>query len=128
MMICADTSVWIECFRGTDAISGEMASLLDEREIYLPIPVWFEVLIGADRKSASSLKSQLSALPKLYPVRSTWKTIQSWVEIARRRGERFGFADLLIAAITMENECVLWTLDDDFKRMSRLKFLKVRGV
>ncbi len=105
-----------------------MASLLDEREIYLPIPVWFELLTGANRKNAPSLKSELSALPKLYPHRSTWKTIESWIEIARRKGERFGFVDLLIAAIAKENDCTLWTLDDDFKRMSHLKFLKVKDL
>jgi predicted nucleic acid-binding protein len=127
-MICADTSIWIECFRGSKEIIQEMVSRLDDGEIYIPIPVWFEVLVGADRKSAQNLKSQLSALPKLYPNRNTWGTIQAWVEIARRKGQRFGFADLLIAAITKENDCILWTLDEDFQRMSALKFLKLMEV
>ncbi len=42
------------------------------------------------------------------------------MERARTKGERFGVVDLLIAALAEENGAAIWSLDSDFRRLSRL--------
>jgi predicted nucleic acid-binding protein len=67
----------------------------------------------------------LSALPMVYPTETTWSTVDDWIERAGRAGQRFGFGDLLIAALANDLGAVVWSLDDDFERMSRLRFVEV---
>lgn len=51
--------------------------------------------------------------------------MDGWTERARDRGERFGFSDLLIAARAREADVLVWSLDADFARMSKLKFIEL---
>ena len=67
----------------------------------------------------------LSALPVLYPERAAWQRIDDWIKRASDAGERFGIMDLLIAAIAAEQRVAVWSLDDDFVRMSRLRFVEI---
>lgn len=123
-MIGIDTSIWIDYFRGKSEVISEVNELLDEQSVLLPTPVWIELLSGASKRDLPLLRYTLSALPRATPTKSTWKTIETWIAIASKRGKRFGFADLLIAAICSEADAKVWSLDDDFAEMSKLKLLK----
>lgn len=124
-MVAIDTSVWIEYFRGRDsAVIAQLNELLDEEQVLLPAPVWIELLSGASSKEQSVLREVLSALPRAAPSKNIWKALETWIVIAKKRGKRFGMADLLIAAICAENHARLWSLDSDFDHMSRLKWIK----
>lgn len=125
-LIAIDTSVWIEYFRGgSPALDSDLKTLLDEDVVCIPVPVWIELLSGASRKEQAILRDVLSALPRLAPGKNTWKTIESWVSIATKKGKRFGVSDLLIAAITAESNAKLWSLDSDFQQMSNLKLVSL---
>ncbi len=120
-MIAVDTSVWVAALR--DSSSDEAAVLdnaLDEDRVALLAPVKIEILAGAGSDDRQRLRRLLSALPVFYPVEQTWRTIESWIDVAAKRGHRFGFADLLIGAIAADNGCQLWSLDSDFRRMSEV--------
>lgn len=120
-MILVDTSVWITYFRGTDRkLILHLQSLLDEDSVTLGIPVKIEILGGSSTRDWPRLSRVLSALPVAVPVAETWARVERWIEIAVEAGERFGFADLLIAALAAERDMTLWSLDRDFHRLQQL--------
>lgn len=127
-MICVDTSVWVAALRGRQSAEArELTRLLDDDEIVLPVPVRVEILAGASRRDRPILRRTLSALPVLYPDADTWQRIDRWIEAAGDAGDRFGFADLLVAALTADHDATLWSLDGDFVRMARLRFVRLHA-
>lgn len=125
-MTVIDTSVWISYFKGKDKILVEtLNTLLDEGQVALPISVQLELLSGIRKDEFPKLKKVLSALPILYPNQSTWETIESWMLIAVTAGKRFGVMDLIVGALAYENGGAIWSLDKDFIRMAKLKFITI---
>lgn len=125
-MIAVDTSVWIDYFRYTDSSTHSgLNQLLDDGEVILPAPIWIELLTGAKTQEQPALRRVLSALPRPIPTKATWKTMESWVSLASKKGRRFGMGDLLIAAISAENSAKVWSLDQDFIQMAKLKFIRL---
>ena len=125
-MIFVDTSVWVEALRsGESAAALYLGRLLDSGEVALSAPVRVEILAGASSRDHVPLRRVLSALPLFFPTEQTWMRIDEWVERARAAGERFGFADLLIAAIAADQHAPIWSLDSDFTRMARVGFVEI---
>ncbi len=125
-MILVDTSVWIKSLKDEECSeSRNLRLLLDEDEVALGAPIKVELLSGTSLKDLKRLRLMLSALPCWYPTTLTWKIIDGWIEPAIKKGERFGFADLLIAALASENNAMLWSLDVDFHRMASFDMVKI---
>jgi predicted nucleic acid-binding protein len=125
-VIVVDTSVWVAAFRQASSPQARaLAQLIDADDVALPVPIRVELMAGARRPDRRRLKRVLSALPLIYPTDDTWATIDRWVDEATEAGERFGFADLLIGALAAECGALMWSLDADFGRMNRLKFIDV---
>ena len=125
-MIVVDTSVWIDFFRGRDKpLCGHMAALLDADQVAVPLPVRLEILGGCRKTDFRRLKRLLGALPVLRPAASSWARIESWLERTVAAGQHFGVVDLLVAALAIENDASIWSLDGDFARLSSLGFVRV---
>jgi predicted nucleic acid-binding protein len=128
-VIFVDTSVWVEALRsGDNAVALHLAVLLDADEVALAAPVRIEILVGASNRDSPQLSRSLSALPIFFPNEQTWIRIDDWLERARKAGERFGFADLLIAAIASDNDAPIWSLDSDFARMAGIGLIKIHRL
>jgi predicted nucleic acid-binding protein len=125
-VIFVDTSIWVEALRSGDStVALHLTALLDADEVALAAPVRIEILVGASNRDSAQLSRSLSALPIFFPNEQTWARIDDWLERARKAGERFGFADLLIAAIAADNEATIWSLDSDFVRMATIGLIEI---
>ena len=125
-MIFVDTSVWVDALRsGDNAVARQLTALLDSGDVALAAPVRIEMLIGASNRDNPRLRRALSALPVFFSAEQTWTRIDDWLEIARTAGERFGFADLLIAAIAADQDGQVWSLDSDFARMASIGLIEL---
>jgi predicted nucleic acid-binding protein len=51
--------------------------------------------------------------------------MENWTTLSVKKGRRFGMGDLLIAAISAENEAKVWSLDEDFSRMAKMKWIRL---
>lgn len=124
-MIVVDTSVWIDAHRRP---SGKVAltlnALLDADEVALPLPVRLELVAGVSRRDRAALLRGLSALPVIRPTDETWTLIERWLPAAADKGYRFGLSDWLIAALASEIGGMVWSLDEDFIDLERLKLIR----
>ena len=91
----------------------------------LAYPVRVELLSGASKRDRPALKRALTALPVIFPSEDTWQIIDEWITRAGEAGHRFGFGDLLIAALARESGALVWSLDTDFGRMRRLNLIEL---
>lgn len=123
-MIAVDTSVWVAALRHDRAEAKILRSLLDDDEVLLPVPVKIELLSGTSRRQRAALRSALSALPVAYPTDETWRLMDAWTDRAAPAGVAFGVGDLLIAAIAHEAGALVWSLDDAFARMARVRLVE----
>lgn len=124
-MIFVDTSVWVAALRsGHGSAAAHLSALLDRDEVALAAPVRVEILSGASRRDLPRLRRSLSAIPVFHPDAPAWDRIDVWIDRAVAAGQRFGFADLLIASVAAVQQRRLWSLDADFERMARLGFVE----
>ena len=124
-MIVVDTSIWIDAHRRpTGPAAKSLKDLLDADEVALALPVRLELVAGVSRRGRPVLLRALSGLPLIRPSDETWRLIEQWVPVAATAGHRFGLADWLIAALTNEIGGLVWSLDEDFAKLERLRFVK----
>lgn len=125
-MICVDTSVWVAAQCGRDpVIQDELQTQLDAGEVVLPVVVRIELLAGTAPRQQQRLARDLSALPLATPNLQTWRQMEAWIQDAANAGRRFGFADLLIAALAAERDARVWSLDHAFAAMAELGWIRL---
>jgi predicted nucleic acid-binding protein len=124
-VIVVDTSIWIDAHRRpTGSAAKALRDLLDADEVALALPVRLELAAGVSRRDRPALLRALSGLPLVRPSHETWRMIEQWIAAAADAGHRFGLSDWVIAALTNEIAGLVWSLDEDFAKLERLKFVR----
>ena len=125
-MIVVDTSIWIDAHRRpTGQTATTLKQLLDADVVALALPVQLELLAGVSRRDRAALARGLSALPLLRPSAETWELVERWVPTAADKGFRFGLADWLVTALANEIDALIWSLDEDFTQLEKLKMAQL---
>lgn len=125
-MIVVDTSVLVPILRSAPTPEwGVFWQLVDADLIALPTIARQEVRAGLSKHNRRKVLDLLSALPVAPLSDASWERVEHWTDQAADAGERFSLPDLLIAAIADELGALVWTLDRDFERMAKLKFVRL---
>ncbi|HLC86602.1 MAG TPA: type II toxin-antitoxin system VapC family toxin [Candidatus Nanoarchaeia archaeon] len=128
MSLIFDNSVLIELERRNTIIIDKIKTYV---EIY-PSPAgitfinYFEFYHCLKNKEIKNKEKAMSFINKFNVLKVTKKTAEILSELkkeCKNKGEMLPLADLLIASQVIENNCVLVTLDKDFKRIEKLNKL-----
>jgi predicted nucleic acid-binding protein len=105
-MILADSSIWIDHFRGTES---RLSPLLDEGRVTMHDHVLGELAVGSLKTRARTL-SELSQLPRA-PLASEHE-VRAFIEARRLVGRGIGYSDAhLLASAVLGEATMLWTRD-----------------
>ncbi len=116
-----DTSAWILALRKENSARSrsEVGRLIEKNLAATTGIVKLELLCGTRTKSDyKELKEDLEALIQLEITRKTWDRASQLAYRLRRKGATVPSADVLIAAVAMENGCDLLHADHHFDLMA----------
>ena len=121
-MVIADTSIWINAQRRPESDdSAEFWRLYDRGEIVMVGPVIAELLHGSrTQREFDALAGHVDALSYLEVDRETWKHVGRIRRDLSRSGSLIGFSDSVTAALAIQHDCTVYTLDGDFERVPGL--------
>lgn len=121
-MVIADTSVWIPFFNRPDSPEKTALDLLiDADEVALVGVVLAELLQGCRTPAErDTLSDALLALPYYEATQSTWLKTGDLSATLLRKGVTLPLSDLIIAAVAIEQDCRIYSLDAHFKKIPGL--------
>jgi predicted nucleic acid-binding protein len=129
-LILVDTSVWIDFFSPSPGLGGnELRRMIEEVEPFaLTGLVVTEILQGL-RRDVPRIEHFLSLWDLLEPQGfSTYRDAAAISRLARAKGISLTTVDTLIAAIAIEHQAILFTLDKDFSRIARVTALHLHSL
>jgi predicted nucleic acid-binding protein len=121
-VVIADTSVWIEYFKGgREHTRAALRDLIRAEQAVLVGVVLAELIQGCrTSKEADTILSTLSGLRFLETNFSSWKRAGELSFALRRKGVTLPLSDLIIAALALEHQCQVYTLDPHFEQIPGL--------
>ena len=122
-MVIADSNIWIHYLRNPHSdVGSTLQALLDADHILMTGVVLSEVLQGArTEREFEILRSHLTALPYQEMSKDTWVSAGRIGLELRMGGELIPLTDLAIAALALEYDHEVYTLDGHFDRVAGLK-------
>jgi predicted nucleic acid-binding protein len=126
--ILADTCIWIEYFRGKSPFSEELRRLIQKGVLVITGPVVFELLQGAkNKKDADLIKEVTRGLPLLGVTHEIWLSAGDLYFDLRRKGIIIPPSDVLLAAMAIDNNWSLFTTDNHFDHIPKLRRHSIPG-
>lgn len=117
MTVLADTSIWVDFFRGNEPEATGLERLLGDDELVVCGPILAELLAGTDRSRRDTLWLALGALPAIELDVAAWREAGELAHDLRGTGETTPILDVLIAIAAVRAGASLWTRDADFERV-----------
>ncbi len=127
MKIIVDTSVWIEYFKNQPGVAGSIDKGLLSGTIYMVGPVVSEILQSAKTENDyQALNANIGGVPFIETVFADWQLAGQLSYSLRRKGVTLPITDCLIAAISINKEAYIYTLDQHFKQIPKVKLTTIQ--
>lgn len=121
MTVLADSSIWVEHFRGgTSGRAARLDDLLAAQQVVMFGIVASELVAGARPPDRASLWRLLSGLPWLDLDRDAWRRAGEVSADLRRRGAATPLTDIAIAVAAATGGAEIWTDDVHFDRIGEV--------
>lgn len=121
--ICLDTDVSIELLKNTPK-SHHLLDLIKDSEVYITTVSIFELFLR--ETNIDAIEKLLSRTAILDFSESSARKAAEIFKDLKRKGQMIQLRDLLIASITITNNCKLATLNiKDFKNIKDLNLLEI---
>ena len=120
--VLVDTSIWIEYFNKPDSNTGKsLENLLKKGRVFITGIILTELLQGAKiKKEFEYILESMLALPFLETTLSTWIQSGRISLVLRKKGITIPITDLVIARLSLENNCKIFTLDLHFNKIPNI--------
>lgn len=120
-MVIVDTSAWITFFRRDGDAFTKLAvkGLIDEYEATLCGPVEMEFLGGAFPHEREKIQAWFDIIPYLPNDQKIWRKASTVYADLRKVGVTAPWNDVLIATMTMEAGCRVYSVDKHFDLMAK---------
>jgi predicted nucleic acid-binding protein len=121
-LILIDTSVWIDFFSTSPGrAGGELRRMIDEAEVFALTGVIVTEILQGLKRDIQRVERFLSMWEMLEPRGfSTYREASAISRLARSKGISLTTIDTLIAAVALEHNASLFSLDKVFSRIARL--------
>jgi predicted nucleic acid-binding protein len=115
-MIAADTSAWIDYFKGCDKkhVKQLEAALMDGA-VQMPLPVLFEILSGAGLTQEA--REAILEIPRLENLSGYWERAADLRRGILKKGQRARSMDCLIAQVCLDHDMGLISGDSDYRHL-----------
>ena len=124
--ILADTTVWIEFFRLQSKIGNKLELLIKEGSIWLCGIVIFELLQGIkSAKEKSVILETLSDFSYIEMSQSIWQKAAELSASIKKQRINLPLSDIFIAALAIEHNLSIFTLDKHFKQIPGVNLYKI---
>jgi len=126
-LILADSSVWVQHFRGVPAVVERMRAASRASRLVICDPVIMEVLAGTRAAHSSRLEQGIDAVPRLdLDPEVDFKVAADLYRLVRESGRTVrSMIDALIAAVALRHPDVVLVHDDtDFDRIAAVAPLR----
>ncbi|MDY7034588.1 MAG: PIN domain-containing protein [Thermodesulfobacteriota bacterium] len=120
--VLLDTSVWVDALRGkTPEIFTATQRLLNDDRILICGPVIFEIKRGLRQKDRRKVLPLFDALIRLSVDEAVWESAGDLDASLRRKGITIPPMDIIIAQVCLHHNAFLFTLDEHFRSVPRLR-------
>ena len=116
-MVIADTSIWIEFFRGKEPYFAQVSDLLNKNEILALSPIFGELLQGVkNNKERSTILEFWNNLPQ---ISEHDLLIRAGIESGRNKwiDKGVGLIDSMLIVAARESISFIWSLDNKLLRL-----------
>ena len=123
--VLLDTSVWIDALQGrTPHIVKITQELLNEDRILTCGPVIFEIKRGLRPPEGKKILPLFDALTRLSVDETIWDAGGDLDASLRKKGITIPPMDVIIAQVCLHHKVFLFTLDEHFRSVPRLKIFE----
>jgi len=123
--ILADTSVWIEFFKPGSKIGDELAELIMKNSICTCGVVLFELVQGVKTENENAMVlDTLSNLEYFEMSVSLWHKAGEISATLKKNGLNLPLSDIFIAALAIEHNLSIFTLDTHFEQIPGVRMYK----
>ncbi|MFH0785986.1 MAG: PIN domain-containing protein [Pseudomonadota bacterium] len=131
MKILVDTSIWSLAFRkqlksqADEQVIQELSELIRELRVALIGPIRQEILSGiSDKEKFKQLQKKLRQFDDEKLRTEHYEMAASLSNECRRHGIQGSHIDFLLCAVSLTNNCSIYTLDKDFEQFQ--KHIKIK--